>query len=67
MVMPVTELESVLLPSLQDLAESIDDFRAASFQSCEGILARFVSQLGEEPLAGFLVAVLPTRWDSARR
>ncbi|MEO6022035.1 MAG: hypothetical protein ABIP64_02755 [Burkholderiales bacterium] len=56
----MTEFPSLLSPSLQDLTESIDDFRASSFQSCEGVLARFVSQLDEEPLAGFLAAVLPT-------
>lgn len=55
----MTTVPSLLAPSLQDLAESIEDFRASSFQSCEGVLTRFVHQLDEEPLAGFLAAVLP--------
>ena len=55
----MTSLSSILAPSLQDLAESILDFRDSSFQSCESVLSRFVYQLDEEPLAGFLASVLP--------
>ena len=52
-------LVSILEPSLRDLVETISDFREASFQSSESVLHRFVHQLDEEPLAGFLKAVLP--------
>lgn len=52
-------LVSILEPSLRDLVETISDFREASFQSSESVLQRFVHQLDEEPLAGFLRAVLP--------
>jgi len=55
----MTNLSSILAPSLQDLAESISDFRDSSFQSCESVLARFIHHLDEEPLAGFLTSVLP--------
>ena len=53
-------LSSTLEPSLRDLAETVSDFRDASFQSCESVLQRFVHQLDEEPITGFLKAVLPT-------
>lgn len=56
----MNDLSTVLSPSLQDLAESVSDFRLSSFQSCEGVLARFVYHLDEEPIAGFLTSVLPT-------
>lgn len=52
-------LQSTLAPSLQDISDAISDFRDASFQSCESVLARLVISLDEEPLAGFLGAVLP--------
>lgn len=52
-------LASILEPSLRDLDETVSDFREASFQSSESVLQRFVHQLDEEPLAGFLHAVLP--------
>jgi hypothetical protein len=52
-------LVSILEPSLRDLVETISDFRETSFQSSESVLQRFVHQLDEEPLAGFLKAVLP--------
>lgn len=55
----MTSLGSILAPSLQDLAESISDFRDSSFQSCESVLWRFIHQLDEEPLAGFLASMLP--------
>ncbi len=45
---------------MRDLTETVSDFRDASFQSSESVLRRFVHQLDEEPLAGFLRAVLPT-------
>lgn len=48
-----------LAPSLQDLSEAISDFRDASFQSCESVLNRLLISLDEEPIAGFLGAVLP--------
>jgi hypothetical protein len=57
----MTSLSSILAPSLQDLAESISDFRDASFQSCESVLSRFIYQLDEEPLAGFLASMLPAQ------
>lgn len=52
-------LALTLEPSLRDLSETIADFRGASFQSSESVLQRFVHQMDEEPLAGFLRAVLP--------
>lgn len=52
-------LASILEPSLRDLDETVSDFREASFQSSESVLQRFVHHLDEEPLAGFLHAVLP--------
>jgi hypothetical protein len=55
----MTSISSTLAPSLQDLTESISDFRDASFQSCENVLSRFIHQLDQEPLAGFLVSMLP--------
>lgn len=51
--------QSTLAPSLQDISEAIFDFRDASFQSCESVLARVLASIDEEPLAGFLTAVLP--------
>lgn len=57
----MTSLSTILAPSLQDLAESISDFRDSSFQSCESVLSRFIHQLDEEPLAGFLASMLPTQ------
>jgi hypothetical protein len=56
---PVTATNSILAPVIQDLDETISDFRDTSFQSSESVLARFVDQLDEEPMAGFLAAVLP--------
>ncbi|SIQ03548.1 hypothetical protein SAMN05421829_10239 [Aromatoleum tolulyticum] len=55
----MTTVTSVLVPSLQDLEETISDFRDASFQSCESVLERLIYQLDEEPMSGFLAAVLP--------
>lgn len=59
-------LASTLEPSLRDLDETVSDFREASFQSSESVLQRFVHHLDEEPMAGFLNAVLPVpefeRW-----
>lgn len=55
----MTSLTSTLDPSLRDLAEAISDFRNASFQSCESVLSRLLHIVDEEPLAGFLGAVLP--------
>lgn len=52
-------LASILERSLRDLVEAVSDFREASLQSCEGVLQRFVYHLDEEPMAGFLNAVLP--------
>lgn len=50
---------SILEPSLRDLADTISDFRNSPFQSAELLIGRFVRHLNEEPLAGFLSAVLP--------
>lgn len=61
----MTSLPSILAPSIQDLEDTVADFRDASFQSAESVLARFVHQLDEEPMAGFLAAVLPTPQFSA--
>ncbi|ABE46900.1 hypothetical protein [Polaromonas sp. JS666] len=55
----MTSLASILEPSLRDLDETVSDFRDTSFQSSESVLQRFVHHLDEEPLAGFLKAVLP--------
>ncbi len=55
----MNSLRSTLAPSLQDISEAISDFRDASFQSCESVLSRLLAGLDEEPLAGFLSAVLP--------
>lgn len=55
----MSSLQSTLATSLQDISEAISDFRDASFQSCESVLARVLTSLDEEPLAGFLTAVLP--------
>ena len=55
----MASLASVLEPSLRDLNETISDFCDASFQSSESVLRRFVHQLDDEPLAGFLRSVLP--------
>lgn len=55
----MTTLLGTLAPSLQDVREAVSDFRNASFQSCESVLARLLHDLDEEPLAGFLRAVLP--------
>jgi hypothetical protein len=55
----MNSLASILEPSLRDLDETVSDFREASFQSSESVLQRFVHHLDEEPLAGFLNAVLP--------
>ena len=65
----MTSLASTLEPSLRDLEETVSDFRDASFQSSESVLQRFVYHLDEEPLAGFLKAVLPVpkKWKSSRR
>jgi hypothetical protein len=52
-------LRTTLVPSFRDLADAIDDFRNSSLQSCDGVLERLVHALDEEPLAGFLHAVLP--------
>lgn len=52
-------MRSTLAPSLQDVSEAISDFRDASPQSCESVLGRLLTSLDEEPLAGFLGAVLP--------
>lgn len=55
----MTSLPSILAPSLQDLAETVSAFRESSFQSCQSVLSRFIYQLDEQPLAGFLASVLP--------
>lgn len=55
----MTSLASTLEPSLRDLNETVSDFRNASFHTSESVLQRFVHHLDEEPLAGFLKAVLP--------
>ncbi len=55
----MTTPPSILTPSIQDLEDTITDFQSASFQSAENVLTRFVYQLDEEPMAGFLAAVLP--------
>ncbi|WP_395701232.1 hypothetical protein [Aquabacterium sp.] len=52
-------MESILAPCLQDIAETIDDFRITPFQSSESVLGRLLDHLGEEPMAGFLASVLP--------
>lgn len=53
-------IRGMLEPSLQDIEEAISDFRDASFQSCESVLARILITLDEEPLSSFLGAVLPS-------
>ncbi|OOG58022.1 hypothetical protein B0E49_04100 [Polaromonas sp. C04] len=55
----MTSLATTLGASLRDLEETVSDFRDASFQSSESVLKRFIHHLDEEPLAGFLKAVLP--------
>ncbi len=55
----MNSLASTLEPSLRDLEETVSDFHEASLQSSESVLQRFVHHLDEEPLAGFLHAVLP--------
>lgn len=55
----MTTSPSILAPSIQDLEDTISDFELAPFQSAESVLARFIHQLDEEPMAGFLAAVLP--------
>lgn len=55
----MNSLQNALTPSLQDISEAISDLRDASFQSCESILGRLLTSIDEEPLAGFLGAVLP--------
>jgi len=55
----LSSLSTTLQPALRDLEETVSDFRDASFQSSESVLQRFVHHLDEEPLAGFLKAVLP--------
>lgn len=44
---------------MRDLRDTIDDLGEASFQSSVSVLQRFVYQLDEEPLAGFLNSMLP--------
>ena len=56
----MSKMLSVLEPSIQDLEETIDDFRSAQFQGVESVLARFLNLLSTEPLASFLASVLPT-------
>lgn len=55
----MSSLQSTLVSSLQDIAEAISDFRDASIQSCESVLPRLLTTIDEEPLASFLIAVLP--------
>lgn len=55
----MNQLRSTLAPSLQDISEAISDFRDASLQSCESVLSRLLASLDEEPMAGFVNAVLP--------
>lgn len=55
----VNSLQSILEPSIQDLVETVNDFRNASFQDSENVLARFLCSTDEEPLAGFLASALP--------
>lgn len=55
----MTSTSSILATSLQDIEEAISDFRDSPFQGAENALARIVYLLDEEPLAGFLVSVLP--------
>jgi hypothetical protein len=54
----VTNTDSVLAPLIQDLEETISDFRGASFPSSNNFLTRFVHQLDEEPMVSFLAATL---------
>jgi hypothetical protein len=49
----------ILDTSLQDLADAISDFREATFQSCESVLARVLVGIDTEPLNGFLQSALP--------
>lgn len=50
---------SALEPALQDLEDAVADFRQAPYQNGESILRRFVQDLDNEPLAGFIAAALP--------
>lgn len=56
----MNSIRGLLDPSLQDIKEAISDFRDASFQSCESVLARILITLDEEPIFSFLAAVLPS-------
>jgi len=55
----MTREPSLLEPAVQDLRETLSDFRAAPYRTAERILSRLVWHLDEEPLAGFLRSVLP--------
>lgn len=67
----MSSIRGILEQSLRDIEEAISDFRDASFQSCESVLARILITLDEEPLSSFLGAVLPSvdfdRWYSELR
>lgn len=56
----MSQISPVLTPALQDLEDSISDFRKASFHSVVNGLSRLVHHLDEEPMAGFLRGALPT-------
>ena len=51
--------DSALAPAFRDLEDALHDLRQAQFQNAPNMLAQFVYLLGDEPLAGFLAAVLP--------
>ncbi|MBK8768211.1 MAG: hypothetical protein IPM01_27930 [Burkholderiaceae bacterium] len=55
----MTDEPSTLEPAIQDLRETLSDFRLAPYQTADRILTRLAYQFEEEPLAGFLGSVLP--------
>jgi hypothetical protein len=56
----MTSVRGLLDPALQDIAEAISDFRDSSSHACESVLSRILIAMEEEPLSGFLGAVLPS-------
>jgi hypothetical protein len=67
----VTDVESILYSPLEDVSDALSDLRKAQFQNFQNVLIRFLSLFGEEPLFGFLQAVLPsvdfkTWWERAK-
>ena len=50
---------SVLDPSLEYLEDAVSDLRSAQYQNAPSVLKRLVALFEEEPLSGFLHAVLP--------